>query len=175
MAANRDIPMEHGEKILAEAITQENGCRFTIVPGNPTNEYAYYKGFLAHRAVWVFVNGRQIRPRYVIDHLCFNRLCVNPEHLREITRRENSMRKTGDAWALGTCKWGHPDSDRVTVYWKSRKERTECATCRKETNDIMTITAKYLRRLELAYCIRLTRAQQAMVDEFMPQYEKKAA
>lgn len=37
MAAVKAIPMEYGEKILSEAIPQESGCRFTIVPGNPTN------------------------------------------------------------------------------------------------------------------------------------------
>lgn len=130
--------------------------------------------FLAHRASWTHVHG-PIPYGIVVDHTCFNRACVNPDHLRLLTRRENSMRKTGDNWELGTCKWGHPDSERVTVYWKSRKERTECGTCRKETNALMTQRDKYLRRLEHTYGIRLTRAQQSMVDEFMPQYERKSA
>lgn len=169
------IPFELGAKVIAEATKQEDGCWVTASPVNPDNGYAYIKSFLVHRAAWVFANQRQTKPGWVIDHLCFNRLCVNPEHLRELTRRENSMRKTGASWPLGTCKWGHPDSDRVQVFWKSRAVRTECATCRKGVNDRQTVQKTYLTRLEYHYGLRLTRRQRAMLAEFMPELQLEDA
>lgn len=172
----RTIEPEVGEQVIADATRQDDGCWITAIPGNSVNGYAYVGGTLAHRAAWVFANGRQIKPRYVIDHLCFERLCVNPEHLRELTRRENSMRKTGDAWPLGTCKWGHPDSDRISLNWASRKVRTECASCRREVNTTWTQIKSALLHLERHYGITLTKRQKAMVAEFMPELlEEQAA
>jgi hypothetical protein len=45
-----------------------------------------------------------------IDHLCFNRLCVNPAHLQTVTHAENCLRGEGLA-AVNTrkthCPQGH--------------------------------------------------------------------
>jgi hypothetical protein len=50
------------------------------------------KGFRAHR--WAYQNwvGELIKGMHV-DHLCGNTSCVNPEHLEQVSERENQLRK----------------------------------------------------------------------------------
>lgn len=45
----------------------------------------------AHRVAWMVTNGL-IPVGLVLDHLCRNHLCVNPDHLEVVTNRENIMR-----------------------------------------------------------------------------------
>jgi HNH endonuclease len=71
----------------------------------------YYEGYVA-----------DIPPGLVIDHLCGNRGCCNPEHLEPVTFAEN-MRRTRRA----TCKRGHPLSD-DSVYVAPDGER-QCREC----------------------------------------------
>jgi len=176
MGKYKPIPAVIAERAFTRVtVDPETGCwnstymrapnGYAMLSQKPRGERASI--YLAHRASWTHANG-PIPFGIVVDHTCFNRGCVNPDHLRLLTRRENSMRKTGDEWELGTCKWGHPDSDRRVVRWKSRKYRSECATCRKEVNDQQTAMKVYLGRVERAYGIRLTRKQREMVEEFMP-------
>lgn len=52
------------------------------------------KPFYAHRISWEFVNPPLIRSAE-LDHMCHNRACVNPAHLRESTRSLNNQNRRG--------------------------------------------------------------------------------
>lgn len=67
--------------------------------------------FYAHRLSWLMHNGPLI-PGLVIDHLCENTLCVNPEHMQQVTSDENAKRSSrhtinGAKYVSGYCKNGH--------------------------------------------------------------------
>ena len=64
-----------------------------------------------------------------LDHLCRNRLCVNPDHLEPVSRREN-LRRSG-ATHVGTkhCPKGHP-YDEANTYVFVRKGQGPCRRCR---------------------------------------------
>jgi hypothetical protein len=47
----------------------------------------------AHRAAWILANGKTIPQDMQIDHLCRNRLCVNPSHLELVSCLVNNRRK----------------------------------------------------------------------------------
>lgn len=71
-------------------------------PGNARQPGASKK-WRAHRLAWTVFRG-PIPEGLTIDHLCKNKLCVNPEHLEPCTMLENLHRHTrphGDICKLG--------------------------------------------------------------------------
>lgn len=89
---------------------------------------------MAHRVSWA-LSGRELDPDKTMDHICRNRLCVNPEHLEQVSQRENTSRGTSPIGELlrlhdaGVCGRGH---DLAQVgFWKAGKSKT-CAACGRE-------------------------------------------
>ena len=70
----------------------------------------------AHRVSYELEHGTE--PVNVVDHLCKNRLCVNPKHLEDVTKKENNLR--GDSFSgkfarRTHCGEGHPFDESNTV------------------------------------------------------------
>ena len=71
-----------------------------------------YSNMFAHRWAYLYWVGC-IPKGLVIDHLCRVRMCVNPDHLRAVTHRENLLCGVGapaQNAAKTHCKRGHPFS-----------------------------------------------------------------
>ncbi len=84
---------------------------------------------LAHRISFKIHKG-EIPENLVIDHICRNRGCVNPEHLRAVTKSINSKENTASFTALNLLKTACPHGHKYTGnnLLVSGKKRY-CRTC----------------------------------------------
>jgi hypothetical protein len=82
----------------------------------------------AHRAAYKMLIG-PIPEGMVLDHLCRNRSCVNPDHLEPVAAGVNTSR--GDRAHQTLCRRGHPLSgDNLTRH--SRTGARVCRQCQQE-------------------------------------------
>jgi hypothetical protein len=81
---------------------------------------------LAHRVVWEHYYG-PIPTKMTVDHLCFNRRCVNINHLRLLSNVENA--RNNAQFRRTHCPHGHPYDDQNTMY--DGKGHRRCITCAK--------------------------------------------
>jgi hypothetical protein len=104
---------------------------------------AKYVGVLAHRFSFEVHHGRTIVRGMELDHLCRNRRCINPDHLEEVTRRENILRGEGPTAVNARkvqCKRGHEFAGDNLLYTPQGGRR--CRTCENDW--------RYARRKALA-------------------------
>ncbi len=91
---------------------------------------------LAHRFAYEHTKGK-IPDGLVLHHICYNRRCVNPNHLKPVTQRENVMSSPSELGVINIkkthCPKGHPYTpDNVAVGKLTRQHRRECMACAKE-------------------------------------------
>lgn len=114
----------------------------------------------AHRLSWFFLRGA-IPDKLVIDHLCRNPSCVNPEHLEPITHQENIRR----GYALKThCPKGHPLLGENLSQSKLKKGWRVCQVCeriRDNKRHIRDRTKRNLAKRQNYYTHQAERQQYA--------------
>lgn len=101
-----------------------NGC-WNYTGSVNANGYGRILQTTAHRYFYLALAG-SIPAGLQLDHLCMNKLCVNPEHLEPVTGAENMRRRSE---AQTHCDRGHEFTPENTYRRKNRNSR-ECVTCR---------------------------------------------
>lgn len=117
-------------------LRKEGGCHIWKASTNGKRGYGKMivngKLELAHRISYRLFRG-EIKEGLVIDHLCENVKCVNPEHLQATTQKTNATRSKGagaDNIKKTQCCHGHTYTQETTVLVKSGGvTRRKCRIC----------------------------------------------
>lgn len=117
-------------------VNKTNSCWVWTAGLNSNNGKGYGQFYLngkkvkSHRLSYEITIGK-IPDGMVLDHLCRNRQCVNPDHLEPVTNRENVLRgdthSSGHNRAKTHCPSGHEYSEENTRLSKSGYRK--CKTC----------------------------------------------
>lgn len=121
-------------------IKQDNGCWEWIGTKN-RGGYGVFthcgRFWFAHRFCYLSMRG-SIPDGLVIDHLCRNHSCINPDHLEPVTSSENIKRgfvgeSTRNRYARQThCIHGHEYTPENTYRRPSGYRGRICRTCYRE-------------------------------------------
>ena len=125
------------QKFLSKIKITSSGCWEW---GKPNHNKGYgvlcykYKRMYIHRFIYDYFYGN-LKPNLQIDHLCRNRLCVNPKHLEQVTHKTNTLRGFSFS-AINSrkthCPKGHPYSgDNLCFDYRGTRR---CKKCRSENN-----------------------------------------
>ena len=114
-----------------EKIVETDGCWIwtsSVVRGYGTFAVQTRKDVKAHRLAYEMWVG-PIPEGLQIDHLCDNKLCVNPDHLKPATARENTLRSNNPAAQNARkthCKRGHEFTPENTYMDKHMRNCRKC-------------------------------------------------
>jgi hypothetical protein len=121
------------ERIMSRVVFDNTGC--WVFTGARRNGYGVIgrgrrgEGIeYVHRACFVAFRGT-IPEGTEIDHLCRNRACCNPAHLRAATRSQNNLNGARSLYPSTHCRNGHEWTEENTT--RSAKQR-HCKQCQRD-------------------------------------------
>lgn len=86
----------------------------------------------AHRTAYILTYG-SIPEGKVLDHLCEERSCVNPSHIKATTSADNVLRSARAVAAINArkthCIRGHEFTPENTYRWPKRPRSRQCKRC----------------------------------------------
>lgn len=137
MKSKRQIILtEYDKQRFASKIEITASC-WNWIAGKISTGYGELKingmDLLAHRVSYEIHKGK-IPDGLELDHLCRNRICVNPNHLEAVTHKQNNVRgmvglKTGLKQKSKThCPLGHPYSG-DNLYINNKTYKRACKKC----------------------------------------------
>lgn len=118
-------------------VEKREGCWSFNAKPRLNGYYHFYDGQRdrpAHRVVYELVKG-EVSDELVLDHLCRNQLCVNPDHLEPVTNKINILRGESPAARNARkthCLAGHTLSG--TNLYLTRQGWRQCRQCRATIN-----------------------------------------
>lgn len=127
---------------ILDQLVSEGDClvfKGTTLPNGYTQIYGPDKYYRTHRLVYQECVG-PLHDDLVIDHICRNRACVKPSHLRQITNEENVMIGEGPAAKNARkthCDSGHEFTNQNTYFYtdagRPGKTFRGCKACRRKS------------------------------------------
>lgn len=129
------------EKLLIDKVKKTETCWLWTGDVDKTSGYGRIafnkKRFYAHRVFYSIFKGK-IGENLCIDHICRVRNCVNPEHLRAVTKQINTIENSIGAGAINRnkthCKNGHEFNKENTYYIpKGNGKWRACKECSRQT------------------------------------------
>jgi len=133
---------ESEQKRFWSKVDKTDGCWFWKA-ATLQNGYGVFnlRGTIAyaHRIAYLAAKGT-ISETLVVDHICRTRNCVNPNHMREITRGENVSIGRNALREKTHCVNGHPFSGH-NMCRVGRRQYRACRICHQRRNE------EYRRRL----------------------------
>jgi hypothetical protein len=125
-------------KLLANTrVDKETDCwvsTMRLIPSGYSEIWIPKVMIKSHRVSYTFFKGT-IRDGNMIDHICRNRACINPHHLRQVTERINTIENSDSIPARNKIKThcinGHTYNEENTFVNKGKRI---CLICRKYYN-----------------------------------------
>lgn len=129
----RGLPLK--ERLRSKIRVNEEGCWVWTGTKNPDGygKISIGRGRVpVYRVMWILIRG-PIPEGLVLDHLCRNPACCNPDHLEPVTQKVNILRGESPSARNArktVCKRGHPFDGQNTYRWRGGRFCRACARIR---------------------------------------------